>query len=69
MKDQRKTFAFREDALAWIRANGFYYVDYFGWCHEEKFSAIVEKIGKGSKPWVLTVYKNAVPPRQQELGS
>jgi hypothetical protein len=61
MRAQRKSFAFREDAIDWIRKAGFYYVEYFGWCHAEKFSAIVEPCGRAPRPWILTVYKNAVP--------
>ena len=67
MKNQRKKFWFREDAIAWIRAKEFYYVDFFGWCHAEGFCAIVEKTGArpGSPPWALCIYKSAIPKKQE----
>lgn len=67
MKSQRKSFGFREDAITWIKTRGFYYVDYFGWCHAEGYSAIVEPCGRAPRPWVLTVYKNAVPKKQEVI--
>ena len=69
MRAQRKTFFFREDAITWIRAQGFYYVEFYGWCHADGFSAIVESCGRTPRPWVLTVYKNAVPPNPKEVAS
>lgn len=69
MRAQRKKFWFREDAIAWIKDHGFYYVDLFGWCHAEGFAAIVEHTGArpGSHPWALCVYKSAVPNQQRSL--
>lgn len=69
MRPQRKRFWFREDAIAWIKKSGFYYVDLFGWCHAEGFAAIVEMTGArpGSPPWALCVYKSAVPAKQENV--
>jgi hypothetical protein len=61
MRAQRKTFAFREDAIGWITNNEFYYVNQFGWCHANGYSAIVEPCGRPQRPWVLTIYRNTVP--------
>ena len=66
MKAQRKSFGFREDAIGWILNNGFYYVNHFGWCHADGYSAIVEPCGHRPRPWMLTVYKNAVPKKPAE---
>jgi len=63
VKAQRKTFGFREDATGWLINNEFYYVELFGWCHADGYSAIVEPCGRTPRPWVLTVYANAVPPK------
>jgi hypothetical protein len=66
MKEQRRRFGFREDAIDWIRENDFYYVDYFGWCHAEGFVAIVEHAASGPGRWALCVYKSAVPNPQKK---
>lgn len=69
MKPQHKTFGFREDAIKWIKDRGFYYVAFYGWCHANGYSAIVEQCGRAPRPWVLTVYANAVPPNPNEVAS
>jgi hypothetical protein len=62
MRSVRKRFAFREDAIEWIRTNGFQYVDHHGWINEEhKMCAIVEFSQHAHLPWVLSAYKSAVP--------
>lgn len=66
MKSLRRSFGFRDDAITWIKNRGFYYVEFYGWCHENGYSAIVEQCGRAPHPWVLTVYRNAVPPKPQE---
>lgn len=63
MSPQTKRFNFREDGRFWIIKNGFYYVDSFGWCHSDGYAAIIEFCPQYRKPWVVTTYKSAVPPR------
>lgn len=67
MKPQRRYFGFRDDAIKWIRDNGFYYVDFFGWCHADGYVASVEFVGSRTRPWALCVYKSAIPNRQRSL--
>jgi hypothetical protein len=63
----RKTFAWREDAIEWIKAKGFRYVNQFGWVHPEHgLCAIVEFTGGIRRPWVLTTYRSAVPTVQKD---
>lgn len=66
MRAQRQHFAFREDAITWIRDHGFYYAELFGWCHADGFAAIVEyDARRKARPWGLAVYKSAIPKKME----
>jgi hypothetical protein len=65
MRASLKRFAFREDAIEWIKAKGFVYMDNFGWVHiKHGMCAIVGFNGRYPRtPWYLSTYKSVVPNR------
>lgn len=57
MRPQRKSYGFRDDAIKWLRDNGFHYDPKFGWIHPDGRAALVEPHGRNPHPWVLTIYR------------